>query len=74
MKTFSGSPREAFPGHSQMKPKQQEIQRLRREVAKLKAERDILRNGRGFDPPVRGRNGPCYVLPGRIAAVRLLVA
>ncbi|MGY4356347.1 transposase-like protein [Bradyrhizobium sp. i1.7.7] len=27
-----------------MKPEQQEIERLRREVAKLKAERDILKN------------------------------
>lgn len=27
-----------------MKPEQQEIERLRREVNKLKAERDILKN------------------------------
>jgi transposase len=30
-----------------MKPEQQEIERLRREVAKLKAEWDILKNYRG---------------------------
>jgi len=30
-----------------MKPEQLEIERLRREVTKLKAERDILKNCRG---------------------------
>jgi hypothetical protein len=30
-----------------MKPEQQEIERLRRKVIRLKAERDILRKGRG---------------------------
>lgn len=34
---------QAFPGHGQMKAEQQEIERLRREVARLKAERDILK-------------------------------
>lgn len=34
----------AFPGHGQMKLEQQEIDRLRKEVAKLKAERNILRS------------------------------
>jgi transposase len=32
-----------FPDTGQMKPEQLEIDRLRREVAKLKAERDILK-------------------------------
>ena len=36
-------PRHAFPGHGQVKPEQQEIGHLLREVAKLKAERDILK-------------------------------
>jgi hypothetical protein len=31
-----------------MKPEQLEIERLRREVAKLKAERDIQKKGRGL--------------------------
>jgi transposase len=48
VKDLSGSPREAFPGHGQMKPEQQEIQRLRREVAKLKAERDILKKAAAY--------------------------
>jgi transposase len=38
-------PAQAFPGHGQMKPEQLEIDRLRKEVAKLKAERDILKKG-----------------------------
>jgi len=33
----------AFPGHGQVRPEQQEIDRLGREVAKLRAERDILK-------------------------------
>jgi transposase len=38
----------AFPGHGQMKPEQQEIARLRKEVAKLKAERDILKKAAAY--------------------------
>ena len=40
--------RQAFPGHGQMKPEQLEIDRLRREVAKLKAERDILKKAAAY--------------------------
>nr|GAJ37813.1 transposase and inactivated derivatives [Bradyrhizobium sp. DOA9] len=36
-KKFGSGPVQAFPRHGQMKPEQQEIERLRREVAKLKA-------------------------------------
>jgi transposase len=36
------------PGHGQMKPEQQEIDRLRKEVAKLKAERDILKKAAAY--------------------------
>jgi len=43
VKEFGTDPTQAFPGHGQMKPEQQEIERLRREVQKLKAERDILK-------------------------------
>jgi transposase len=39
---FGSDPVQAFPGHGQMKPEQQEIARLRREVNKLRDERDIL--------------------------------
>lgn len=38
---------QAFPGHGQMKPGQLEIARLKREVAKLKAERDMGPAGSG---------------------------
>jgi transposase len=41
-------PLHAFPGHGQMKPEQLEIERLRREVTKLKAERDILKKAAAF--------------------------
>jgi transposase len=37
-------------GQGQMKPEQSEIARLKREVAKLKAERDILKNCHGPMP------------------------
>ena len=40
--------RQAFPGHGQVKPEQLEIDRLRREVTKLKAERDILKKAAAF--------------------------
>jgi len=43
VKKFADDPQYAFPGEGQMKPGQLEIARLRREVAKLKAERDILK-------------------------------
>jgi transposase len=44
VKEFGSAPVLAFAGHGQMKPEQQEIERLRREVNKLKAEPDILKN------------------------------
>ncbi len=40
---YAADAAQAFPGHSQMKPEELKIERLRREVAKLKAERDILK-------------------------------
>src|SRR5438045_7781948 len=43
VKKFADDPQYAFPGHGQMKPEQLEIARLKREVTKLKAERDILK-------------------------------
>src|SRR6516164_917268 len=46
VKKFADDPQHAFPGHGQMKPEQLEIARLKREVAKLKAERDILKSRR----------------------------
>ena len=48
VKEFAGGPAQAFPGQGQIKPEQLEIDRLRREVAKLKAERDILKKATAF--------------------------
>ena len=45
---FAADPGPAFPGHGQMKPEQLEIERLRREVAKMKAERDILKKAAAY--------------------------
>ena len=47
-KKFADDPRHAFPGHGQMKPEQLEIARLKREVIKLKAERDILKKAAAY--------------------------
>jgi transposase len=48
VKEFGADPKQGFPGHGQMKPEQLEIDRLRREVAKLKAERDILKKAAAY--------------------------
>jgi transposase len=48
VKEFAVDPAQAFPGHGQMKPEQLEIEKLRREVAKLKAERDILKKAAAY--------------------------
>jgi len=48
VKEFSSDPRDAFPGHGRMKPEQLELERLRREVIKLKAERDILKKAAAY--------------------------
>jgi len=41
MKELSADPAQAFPGHGQGKLEQLEIERLRRENVKLRAERDM---------------------------------
>ena len=48
VKAFADDPQHAFPGHGQMKPEQLEIARLKREVIKLKAERDILKKAAAY--------------------------
>ena len=48
VREYGEDPSQSFPGKGQMKPEQLEIERLRREVAKLKAERDILKNDHGL--------------------------
>lgn len=48
VKEFAADPQYAFPGQGQLKPEQQEVERLRREVIRLKAERDILKKAAAF--------------------------
>lgn len=48
IKEFASDPSQAFLGQGQMKPEQLEIERLRREGIKLKAERDILKKVAAF--------------------------
>ena len=48
VKAFADDPTQAFPGQGQMKPEQAEIARLKREVTKLKAERDILKKAAAY--------------------------
>lgn len=48
VKAYAADPQHAFPGHGQMRPEQLEIERLRKEVAKLKAERDILKKAAAY--------------------------
>ena len=48
VKEYAADPEQSFPGHGTMKPEQAEIERLRREVQKLKAERDILKKAAAY--------------------------
>jgi transposase-like protein len=46
LKSCAADPGQAFAGHGQMKPEQLEIAQLKREVLRLKAERDIHKKPR----------------------------
>ena len=48
VKDFAADPQQAFPGHGQLKPEQLEIAQLKREVVRLKAERDILKKAAAY--------------------------
>ncbi len=48
LKEFDADPNDAFPGLGQMKPEQLEIDGLRKEVARLKAWRDILKKAAAY--------------------------
>jgi transposase len=48
VRQYSEDAEQAFGGVGQMKPEQLEIARLKREVIKLKAERDILKKAAAY--------------------------
>lgn len=48
VRTFREDPTQAFPGVGQQKPDDVEVTQLRREVARLKMERDILKKAVAF--------------------------
>jgi transposase len=48
VRDVAADPVHAFPGQGQMKPEQAEIERLKKEVAKLRMERDILKKAAAF--------------------------
>jgi transposase-like protein len=48
VKALADDVQDAFPGNGRMKPEQLEIAQLKREVAKLKAERDILKKAAAY--------------------------
>jgi transposase len=48
MKQYREDPAHAFPGAGQMKPEQAEIAQLKKEIRKLKAERDIQKKAAAY--------------------------
>ena len=56
VRELAADPQQAFPGKGVMKPEQAEIDRLKKEVAKLRMERDILKKaGTSVQATVRNR-------------------
>ena len=48
VREYGSDPKDAFPGQGQQKPEQVELTQLRREVARLKMERDVLKKATAF--------------------------
>jgi transposase len=48
MRELTQDPQQAFPGKGVLKPGQAEIDSLRKEVAQLKMERDILKKAAAY--------------------------
>ena len=48
IRELSVDPKQAFPGKGVMNPEQAEIEKLRKEVARLKMERDILKKAEAY--------------------------
>ena len=61
----------AFPGHGRMPPDDEELRGLRREVAKLKAERDILKIGEPTERQWSERHWRAPTSPGTNCDVRV---
>src|ERR1700687_4944869 len=67
VKQLADDPQHAFPGQGQMKPEQLEIAQLKREVLRLKAERDILKKPRPTSRRNRREVGFHCEAPGDLA-------
>ena len=48
LKAFRAGGPDAFPGHGRLSPQDEELHRLRGEVQRLKAERDILKKAAAY--------------------------
>ena len=48
LKAFRTQGSDAFPGHGRLSPQDEELHRLRAEVTRLKAERDILKKAAAY--------------------------
>ncbi len=48
VRELAADPQQAFPGQGVMKPEQAEIERLKRETAKLRMERDLLKKAAAY--------------------------
>lgn len=48
VKDFQSDPGQAFPGHGRMRPEPAEIERLKKELIRVKAERDILKKATAY--------------------------
>jgi len=47
-KQFTGDPRSAFPGKGRLKAEEEELRRIRRELDRVKEERDILKKALAY--------------------------
>lgn len=47
-KQYEDDPEQAFPGKGHLKPQDEELHRLRRELARVRQERDILKKAVGI--------------------------
>jgi len=53
LRAYASDPKDAFPDQGQQKPEQVELTQLRRQAARLKVERDILKKPRPTSPRSR---------------------